>query len=151
VAHGADTAERASKKTQAPAGRSSLRLEHGVFLVVLLVAPGIALYRLRETIAPGLAVAIGLGISAGAFIGQWIDKRKAASGEWRTPEATLHLFELLGGWPGAFLAQRLFRHKTAKVSYQIVFWLIVIGYEYAAIDFLLGWKLAHAVGQQLGL
>jgi uncharacterized membrane protein YsdA (DUF1294 family) len=143
--------DRAADKFQIPTGRSGLRLGHGVFLVVLLVAPGIAMYRVREIIALPLAVMIVFGISAAAFVGQWIDKRKAASGEWRTPEATLHLFELLGGWPGAFLAQRSFRHKIAKAGYQIVFWLIITGYEYAAIDFLLGWKLAHAVGHQLGL
>lgn len=143
--------DRTADKTQAPAGRPGLRLGHGVFLVVLLVVPGIALYRLRDVIAPVLAVMIVCGVSAAAFVGHWIDKRKAASGEWRTPEATLHLFEMLGGWPGAFLGQRLFRHKTAKLGYQTVFWLIVVGYEYAAIDFLLGWKLAHAVRQQLGL
>jgi uncharacterized membrane protein YsdA (DUF1294 family) len=143
--------DRTADKTQALAGRSGLPLGHGVFLVVLLVGPGMALYRLRDIIAPVLAVMIVCGVSAAAFVGQWIDKRKAAAGEWRTPEATLHLFELLGGWPGSFLAQHSFRHKTAKAGYQIVFWLIVAGYEYAAIDFLLGWKLAHAVRQQLGL
>jgi hypothetical protein len=41
---------------------------------------------------------------------------------WRTPEKVLHASELLGGWPGALLAQQLFRHKTRKVSYQLVFW-----------------------------
>jgi uncharacterized membrane protein YsdA (DUF1294 family) len=143
--------DRAAGKTQTPAGRSGLRLGHGVVLVILLVAPGITLYRIRDIIAPVLAVMIGCGVSVAAFVGQGIDKRKAASGQWRTPEATLHLFELLGGWPGAFLAQRIFYHKTAKAGYQLVFWLIVAGYEYAAIDFLLGWKLAHAVRQQLGL
>ena len=35
------------------------------------------------------------------------------------------MLALLGGWPGAFLAQRYFRHKTQKVSFQIVSWLIV--------------------------
>jgi len=151
VALAGKSVDRAANKTQALAGRPGLRPGHGVFLVVLLVAPGVVLYRLRDVIAPVLAVMIVIGVSAAAFVGQWIDKRKAASGEWRTPEATLHLFELLGGWPGAFLAQRIFRHKTAKAGYQIVFWLIVVGYECVAIDYLLGWKLAHVVRQQLGL
>lgn len=53
------------------------------------------------------------------------DKQAARRGDRRTPEVTLHALELLGGWPGAFMAQRLIRHKNAKVSYQIVFWLIV--------------------------
>ena len=35
----------------------------------------------------------------------------------------LHLAELFCGWPGAMLAQALLRHKTAKLSYQLVFWL----------------------------
>jgi uncharacterized membrane protein YsdA (DUF1294 family) len=151
VARAGKPVDCATDKTQAQVGRPGLRLGHGVALVVLLVAPGIALYRLRDVIAPVLAVMIVFGVSAAAFVGQWIDKRKAASGEWRTPEATLHLFELLGGWPGAFLAQRIFRHKTAKAGYQIIFWLIVVGYECVAIDYLVGWKLAHAVRQQLGL
>jgi uncharacterized membrane protein YsdA (DUF1294 family) len=37
----------------------------------------------------------------------------------------LHASELLGGWPGALVAQQVFRHKTRKLSYQSAFWLIV--------------------------
>ncbi|SJM91388.1 Cold-shock protein (fragment) [Crenothrix polyspora] len=44
---------------------------------------------------------------------------------WRIPEKSLHTLELLGGWPGALLAQRTLRHKNRKPSYQVVFWLIV--------------------------
>ncbi len=59
------------------------------------------------------------------FLAYAQDKRAARRGRWRTPEATLHLLELLGGFPGAILAQRLLHHKRGKVSYLIVFWLIV--------------------------
>ena len=55
----------------------------------------------------------------------WWDKRQAKLDGWRIPEKTLHMLAVFGGWPGAFLAQRYFRHKTQKVSFQIVFWLIV--------------------------
>ncbi len=65
-------------------------------------------------------------MSAITFIAYVIDKRAARREQRRTPEATLHAMELLGGWPGAFLAQRVVRHKNAKVSYQIVYWLIVV-------------------------
>ena len=71
----------------------------------------------------------------------WHDKRSARRGQWRTPENTLHAVELLGGWPGALLAQRLLRHKTRKVSYQAVFWGIVALHQALWIDWLLGWRL----------
>jgi len=73
----------------------------------------------------GLVLGAYAVMSAVAFIFYALDKRAARLGRPRTSEVTLHLLELLGGWPGAFLAQRLIRHKNAKVSYQIVFWLIV--------------------------
>lgn len=44
----------------------------------------------------------------------------------RVPERTLHLIELLGGWPGALVGQQLFRHKRSKSAYMRVFWAIVV-------------------------
>lgn len=64
-------------------------------------------------------------MSAITFLTYWHDKRRAGRGRWRVPEATLHGLELLGGWPGALVAQQVFRHKTRKVSFQVLFWLIV--------------------------
>ncbi|MFH7028863.1 MAG: DUF1294 domain-containing protein [Heteroscytonema crispum UTEX LB 1556] len=60
------------------------------------------------------------------FIAYGNDKNRAIERKWRTPEARLHMFELLGGFPGAFLAQQFYRHKNKKRSYQTVFWMIVI-------------------------
>ncbi|MDR7305087.1 DUF1294 domain-containing protein [Rhodoferax saidenbachensis] len=54
------------------------------------------------------------------------DKHAARTGQWRTPENTLHLLSLLGGWPAAWVAQRVLRHKTSKRSFQLVFWLTVV-------------------------
>ena len=72
---------------------------------------------------PIIAGVYGL-MSLVTFVAYYFDKRAARLGRPRTPEATLHILELLGGWPGALLAQRLIRHKNAKVGYQVVFWLI---------------------------
>jgi uncharacterized membrane protein YsdA (DUF1294 family) len=138
-------------KTQVPAGRFGLRSRHVFFLAFLLVAPVIALVRLDALKEMALVVAIILGVSLIAFGAQWIDKRRAETERWRVPEKVLHLLEFLGGWPGAFLAQRIFRHKTAKISYQLIFWLIVLAYEYAAVDFLLGWKITHHIRQLIGM
>ncbi|PHX40206.1 hypothetical protein AO263_19530 [Pseudomonas sp. NZIPFR-PS5] len=65
------------------------------------------------------------------------DKKQAQRGGQRTPEKLLHVSELLGGWPGALLAQQVFRHKTRKFSYQLVFWLIVLLHELFWVDRLL--------------
>ena len=59
------------------------------------------------------------------FIAYGWDKRRASRGNRRTSEQTLHTLELLGGWPGALIAQRYFRHKWKKGSYMIAFWAIV--------------------------
>jgi uncharacterized membrane protein YsdA (DUF1294 family) len=60
------------------------------------------------------------------FIAYGLDKRQAVNGGRRVSERTLHLLALLGGWPGALIAQRHFRHKTRKVQFRIVFWMVVV-------------------------
>jgi uncharacterized membrane protein YsdA (DUF1294 family) len=60
------------------------------------------------------------GASGLAFGLYWMDKRSALADRRRVPENRLHLAGLLGGWPGALLAQQMFRHKTRKASFQIV-------------------------------
>lgn len=64
--------------------------------------------------------------SAVAFLAYAFDKSAARNDQWRTQESTLHLFALVGGWPGALAAQRLLRHKSKKQSFQIVFWATVV-------------------------
>lgn len=53
---------------------------------------------------------------------------KAAAGEnaRRIPERNLHLADLLGGWPGALIAQQRLRHKTLKQPFQSVFRVTVV-------------------------
>jgi uncharacterized membrane protein YsdA (DUF1294 family) len=64
--------------------------------------------------------------SAIAFVLYGIDKQRAKKKQQRISERTLHVLNILGGWPGAHLAQRLFHHKSMKVSFRFVFWLIVV-------------------------
>ncbi|MEK7951428.1 DUF1294 domain-containing protein [Luteolibacter soli] len=87
--------------------------------------------------------------SAVAWICYRSDKRRAESRQWRIKEARLHLIELLGGWPGAFLAQRRFRHKTRKVSFQFIFISIVILHQLVAVDVILGHALSRRVLREL--
>ncbi|MFZ6647221.1 DUF1294 domain-containing protein [Undibacterium sp. TJN25] len=54
-----------------------------------------------------------------------VDKSAAKKGSWRISENSLHLVSLIGGWPGALLAQSMLRHKNRKTAFQIVFWATV--------------------------
>ena len=71
-------------------------------------------------------LAVVLVFSFVAFVFYGFDKRRAQTDGRRVPEKTLHLLALFGGWPGALMGQRVFRHKTQKLSYRIVFWLCVV-------------------------
>ncbi|WP_226377905.1 DUF1294 domain-containing protein [Citrifermentans bremense] len=68
---------------------------------------------------PVLAVYLASGTAAAAAYAA--DKRAAEQGRRRVAERTLHLLGLLGGWPGAALAQWAFRHKTRKRRFVLVF------------------------------
>ncbi len=90
-----------------------------------------------------------IGMSLFSFLQYWRDKKNAQNGQWRTPEKQLHTVELLGGWPGALLAQQLLRHKTQKGAYQTVFWLIVLIHQVYWLD-QLGWDgqlLQHIINR----
>jgi uncharacterized membrane protein YsdA (DUF1294 family)/cold shock CspA family protein len=112
-------------------------------LMVLLVLPAVALCRLAMPLAFsfgyfGIASIFAYGVYAA-------DKGRARRGEWRVSEATLHVVEFIGGWPGAFVAQRRLRHKCTKGPYQFVFWVIVFAHQFIALDFVWGWALVRSL------
>lgn len=67
-----------------------------------------------------------LSVSAMTFVIYAVDKASAKLRSQRVSEATLHLLSLLGGWPGAILAQELLRHKSAKQEFRAMFWCTVV-------------------------
>jgi uncharacterized membrane protein YsdA (DUF1294 family)/cold shock CspA family protein len=75
---------------------------------------------------PQNLVLVYFGLSIITFLAYASDKSKAQRGAWRTPESTLHMFSLIGGWPGAAVAQQLLRHKSQKQEFRIAFWFTVI-------------------------
>jgi uncharacterized membrane protein YsdA (DUF1294 family)/cold shock CspA family protein len=74
---------------------------------------------------PLLLPVVYLALSAVTFIAYAWDKAAAMRAARRTPESTLHLLALAGGWPGALLAQQWLRHKSSKTSFRAVFWITV--------------------------
>jgi uncharacterized membrane protein YsdA (DUF1294 family)/cold shock CspA family protein len=71
---------------------------------------------------PWQIVALYFVTSIIAFFMYWGDKSAARKGRWRTKENSLLFCGLIGGWPGALIAQHLFRHKSSKTEFQIFFW-----------------------------
>jgi uncharacterized membrane protein YsdA (DUF1294 family) len=124
---------------------------HLFALLVLLIAPGLALHRLSAFIGLPwlLGYSIAISLLTYAVYGADKDSAQEKTPDWRASEKLLHSLEFAGGWPGAFLAQRWLRHKCSKLSYQIVFWLIVSVHLYVATDYLLGWRLARTVANLL--
>ncbi len=76
-------------------------------------------------IAIAVYLSLILVMSFATFFAYGRDKGQAATGGRRIPERTLHLMAFFGGWPGALLGQRQYRHKTQKVSFRIVFWIVL--------------------------
>ncbi len=85
-----------------------------VYLVVSAVWP-----------LPIWVAGVYVAASLGCFIAYAMDKSAARAGRWRVPESTLLGWGILGGWPGAIIAQQTLRHKTKKASFRAAFWTTV--------------------------
>jgi uncharacterized membrane protein YsdA (DUF1294 family) len=96
-------------------------------------------------ISPRVVLGVYGVMSLFCFIATYRDKRKSMNKQWRTPELTLHFLELIGGWPGGLMAQQLFRHKTRKFSYQVIFWSIVALHGLVWADVLRDFTISRAV------
>jgi len=113
--------------------RLQMKLMVLLALCVLPLWGSLQFLQARHSWLPMIAYALASLLTFGLY---WYDKQSALQGRWRTPEKTLHLCELAGGWPGALLAQQVFRHKTRKPGYQLVFWGIVLLHQVFWIDYL---------------
>lgn len=74
-----------------------------------------------------LVILIGyFALSVITFVAYALDKSAARNGSWRVSEGNLLVLGLLGGWPGATIAQEILRHKSKKASFRTAFWITVI-------------------------
>ncbi len=98
------------------------RLHHAVLAcAVVALAAGPVLGRWPAAVSLAYAA-----MSLVAFLAYRHDKNAAGSERRRTPESTLHALDLFCGWPGGLLAQQVYRHKTRKGSFQVVFWITMV-------------------------
>ena len=105
---------------RAAPGRSALP---PLFAAGFLVLLGVLAWLGRLPLA---VLGLYAAASVVAFLAYGHDKSAAVRDVWRVKENTLHLFSLLGGWPGALAAQRLFRHKSSKASFQTTYRVTVV-------------------------
>lgn len=89
-----------------------------IWLVLWLT--GIALGRFPWVILTAVAM-----LNLATFYAYWKDKHAATQGDWRTTEQTLHLLSAAGGWPGAWFAHQILRHKSSKQAFRAVYWATV--------------------------
>lgn len=74
-----------------------------------------------------------------AFYAYWQDKYKASRRAWRISEQALHIWSLIGGWPGAWVAQQVLRHKSAKATFLANYWTTAV-MHCAAFGAVLWWR-----------
>lgn len=70
----------------------------------------------------------------------WWDKRASKRNAERISERTLHIWAVIGGWPGALYAREKFRHKTQKQPFGLILWGTVAGNLLAWL--IIGWFLS---------
>lgn len=107
-------------RSPAPNGTPTWLALAAMLAWVALLVTGVVLGRLDW-----IALPIAFALNLVTFFIYWQDKHAARQGHWRTPENTLHLFGLLGGWPGAWFAHQILRHKSSKQAFRNVYWLTV--------------------------
>jgi uncharacterized membrane protein YsdA (DUF1294 family) len=99
-------------------------------LIILSVVPFVAaavLALLINAVIPGLGLGWSwiFGVSAASFFTYGYDKSIAGHNVTRVPEVVLHALTAAGGTFGSFLGMQVFRHKTQKKAFRIIFWAIV--------------------------
>lgn len=91
-----------------------------------------------------------IALSAATYRLYAYDKRQSVRRGWRVPETSLHLAEIAGGWPGAFLAQRRLRHKCSKNAYLAIYWCIILLHQVVGLDFVLDHRLSGDLWKMMG-
>lgn len=136
VETGPDGRKRATAVAYAPEGRaaaprSPARARPGpgwpvLSVIALCALPLVYVFATWRWGVSASLLAAYLVLSAVTFVVYAVDKSAAERQAWRVPEAHLHLLALLGGWPGATLAQQWLRHKSKKTEFRLVHWLVVL-------------------------
>lgn len=111
---------------EAPRGLDGQPALFGVALLIWLgLLLAISLRRLWPLDLPVVFIGLVL-VNIATFFSYAFDKSAAELGRWRTPESTLHALAAVGGWPAAWLAQRVLRHKSRKREFLTAYVVTVV-------------------------
>lgn len=118
--------------------REALPSRSATILVLVSGYAAVLAWAVWTQLLPRWLVPALAAINFATFVAYWQDKAAAEQGRWRTPEGTLHLWGLAGGWPLGWAAQRVLRHKSSKREFQVTFWCTVL-LHLAGLGVLLWW------------
>lgn len=103
---------------------TKVRLAGAVSIAAIFLSA--VLFLCSKTGLPVFVFWVYLAVSVVTFLVYAFDKAAARADSRRTPENTLHLLAIAGGWPGALIAQQALRHKSRKQPFRFVFWVTVL-------------------------
>ena len=127
--HAAQTPLRSARATgqgSSPASGPSASL--GLFLLGLGAELALLALGISQGRFPLIVLGVGLFLNLATCWVYWHDKHWARQRAWRTAENTLHLLSLAGGWPAAWWAQQLLRHKSRKPSFRRTYAATVVAH-----------------------
>lgn len=78
-----------------------------------------------------------VGINILEFMLMGIDKYNAIKKNQRIPEITLIMISLLGGSLGGIIGMLIFRHKTKKIKFKLLFPIFLAIHIYFLIDYII--------------
>lgn len=116
---------RASRPARSAQDKSPAQWGTASYFAILLFLVVFALAALFWRV-PGWVALAYLALSVSCFSAYAIDKSAAVAGRRRIAESTLIFLGLVGGWPGAIVAQQLLRHKSIKAEFRSAFWGSVV-------------------------
>lgn len=99
----------------------------GWWALPLMAAYGLAMaWLVWQRQLPWWVLPASFMLNLATFFAYWQDKYAAQQRRWRVKEDTLHLWSIAGGWGGAWLAQQVLRHKSAKASFRTTYRATVV-------------------------
>jgi uncharacterized membrane protein YsdA (DUF1294 family)/cold shock CspA family protein len=123
----AELLPRGKPAARAPSPRQKRREEMPLWIGLGLIAFWLLLWLVGIGMGrfPWVILTAVVLVNLATFYMYWRDKHAAINETQRTPEDWLHGLAVTGGWPGAWFAQQILRHKTSKQPFRLIYWVTV--------------------------